>query len=256
MTARDKTYPAARTNANHSAARRDAIHCARWISSGVSAGPDEDLARRREARSVTRAVPGLLGAVPRHVGSPCACTPATAASACRARCDRRPRAHRPSSTILPSPRRTPRSDVASGAGEAIADHVVRIVDVLLDVIPGAAADLRPARIEQIAPGIRPAECTQSRAIIAGERAERHAVAGVAGRGELTRRGLADERQAVVGLDDLARPSVRDLESRQERARVLLERAIAGGGIALPARSCDPRRRRSRSRSRDADRCRR
>src|SRR4051812_35664468 len=41
---------------------------------------------------------------------------------------------------------------ALGTGEPVAHQIVRIVLVLADVVPQPAADLRPAGVEQLAPG--------------------------------------------------------------------------------------------------------
>ena len=83
--------------------------------------------------------------------------------------------------------------------------------------------------------------------------ERHAIARIAGRGELARRRLADERQAVSGLDDLSGPAVRDRRFAGATASACARARGSTLPCRPPVRSCDPGRRRSRSRSRDAGR---
>ena len=51
---------------------------------------------------------------------------------------------------LPWPRLHRAQRFRLGAGKPIANQVVRVVDVLLDVVPQAARERLPARIEQLA----------------------------------------------------------------------------------------------------------
>src|SRR5690349_7872992 len=154
----------------------------------------EHLARRCEARAVARTVPRALGVVPFHFAS-------------HVGADRRQLRH--TSVLVakhgdafavelddPPFAATDRSQrLRVGTQESIAQHVVRIVDVLLQVIPRAADDLLPSWIEQLAPGVLapfdPVPGHHPR-----ERAECHAVARVAGRHELPFRRLSDKRQSV------------------------------------------------------------
>src|SRR3954469_19714896 len=95
--------------------------------------PGEDAAGRREARAVTGAVPGPLGAVPPHF-------------AAHVRADRRQRRDVAALVAIGGDALSVQLEdapVAAGhpaqaapvrPGEAIADQVVRIVDILIEVI--------------------------------------------------------------------------------------------------------------------------
>src|SRR5580765_2969507 len=69
------------------------------------------------------------------------------------RCDLRPIAF--DDLALPPLHGTKRLRV--GSGKAIANHVVRVVDVLPEVVPQSAGEGLPTRIEEIRPGIRSPE---------------------------------------------------------------------------------------------------
>src|SRR5438270_6693210 len=117
-----------------------------------------------------------------------------------------------------------------GAGESIADEVIRIVLVLADVIPERAENLRAARLEQIGPRIAASEHA-----VGGhhprQRAERHAVAGISGAGELMVRRLADVRQAVGRFNHLSRPAMRDADAADHHFERAFEPFEAAVGVA-------------------------
>src|SRR5207247_819438 len=162
-------------------------------------------------RAMTRAIPRALRIVPgdgaRHV-----------------RADRRSRDRRAASIAIQRDLLSIARHDAAGAArhfargtslrarEPIANHVVRIIFVLADVVPrGAAENFFPSRIEELAPRI----LAPDHAIgghHSGERAERQPVAGESGAGELPLGGLADVRQTVRRFDYLPRPAMRDVDA--------------------------------------------
>ena len=154
--------------------------------SGDSAGPDDHRAVRLEARAVARAVPGAFSASFQSTRQPMWVQTADRRIMCPARRDNRDRlavqlehAARPRGTARAATCRRPPSDRESCSTDSPCS-------------PGGSprgrrgSSLRP-RVEQLAPRVLSPEHDRSAAIIAGERAERHPVAGEAGAGELARR---------------------------------------------------------------------
>src|SRR6476646_1127624 len=100
-------------------------------------------ARRREARAMARAIPRLLGAIPSHL-------------AAHVRADRRELRHLARiAAIRRDPLALQLEDAAFAAleraqasslrpGESIADQIIRIVDVFLEIVPRAAEQLGAA----------------------------------------------------------------------------------------------------------------
>ena len=116
--------------------------------------------------------------------------------------------------------------LAVGPGEPVANHVVGIVRVLLDVVPQAPAECRPVGRKQLRPRVL---APQNRIghHHPGQGTEGQAVPGETGGDELMVGCAADVRQAVGRLDDLARPPVRDLHARNPGAQRLLQARVAG-----------------------------
>ena len=110
-----------------------------------------------------------------------------------------------------------------GSRKAVANQVVRIVDVLLEVVPEPAGEGLPAGIEQLGPGIGAPE-DGVRDHHAGQRPERQAVARVSGRRVLMVGARPMYGQAIGRLDHLTRPAMRQLDVWHDRAQLLLERA--------------------------------
>ena len=218
-------------------------------------GSGDHVPLRRESRSVARAVPGPLGVVPARRCNPCACRSPIASTIAPAS-SREAATFLPScSMILPSPRLHRAQRPAFRAGEAIADQVVRVVLVLLDVFPQAAAQRLRGRDRTA----RSTDCagrgSRSRDHHRAERAERHAVAGESGGHVLMVGHAADVRQAVRASRSPAPTSDASPRASRQRSREpRLEAREARIGVRRSGRSCDPRRRRSRCRSRAADRC--
>ena len=166
-----------------------------------------------EPRAMARAVPGALGLIPGD-------------DAAHVRADRRAQRHGSALVAIGGDLRALALDhlpfatldraqrSALGAGEAIANQVVRIVGVFLDVVPqrrgealcgpdrtgrptdSAGRESRPRRSwPPSVPNVMP-------------------LPAEAGRGELMVGRPADVRQAVRRLDDLTRPAMASLEPRE------------------------------------------
>ena len=119
--------------------------------------------------------------------------------------------------------------VALRAAQPLAHHVVRVVGVLGEVTPSPAQDVLAMDVENLRPGIFPLKDRVSRHQC-GERTEGHAVAGETRARKLVFSGFSDERQAVVGLDDLAAPAVIDLRAGSIVLEPLFERTVMVAGI--------------------------
>ena len=90
------------------------------------------------------------------------------------------------------------------------------------------------RIEQFPPRIGPVEQNIAKEHCRAS-AERESVACKAGRRVLILGDLADERQAVVGFQHLARPTIRHDGGREDHVQTLDERAIGLRGVGTLAR---------------------
>src|SRR5690606_4820157 len=99
--------------------------------------------------------------------------------------------------------------------ETITEQVARVVQVLAHVAPEPAMERLAFHPQQLAPGTLATQVG-----VAGHHrrqcAEGEAIARETRGDELARRLLADEGQAVVGLDHLAQPATRDFGTRQAR----------------------------------------
>ena len=91
--------------------------------------------------------------------------------------------------------------IAVGSGKPIANHVVRIVGVFLEVVPQSLAKRLSIRCEERRPGIR-LPLNRVGDHHAGQRAECHAVAREPGGGVLMIGHHSDVRQAIMRLDHL------------------------------------------------------
>ncbi len=110
----------------------------------------------------------------------------------------------------------------SRAFETVAKQIVRIVQILFEVLPEPTVERLAPDAQQIEPGVLALEITIARHH-RGERAERESIAAEAGRDELARRVLADIGQAVLCFDDLAHPPMPDFRAGEKLAQALSER---------------------------------
>ena len=159
--------------------------------------------------------------------SPCGCTPPTAGSSRRLVPVDGDAVCRSDRARCPVPRGTARSDLPSAPANAIADQVVRVVLVLPDVVPEAAANALAARVEQIGPRVLPTEQSDR------PPSSRPSVPNVMPLPENPvptnwRSAVSPMiRQSVRRLDDLSRPPMRDLDAADHRAQRPLEPLEAG-----------------------------
>src|SRR5438105_11827232 len=91
------------------------------------------------------------------------------------------------------------------APEAVADHIKRVVEILLQVAPRAAMEFFSVNSEEIEPRVLPAKkpvpghhCAQ--------RSQRETIAAKTGGNELVPCVLTDEGQAIVGFYHLSQPA--------------------------------------------------
>src|SRR5262245_18997348 len=117
-----------------------------------------------------------------------------------------------------------------GAGESVADHVIRIVLVLADIVPRGAHDLLASRIEKLAPRILAADDAIG-SHHRREGTEGQTVAAESGASELAVGGLANIRQPVRRFDDLPRPAVSYFDVAVHPAQRALEAIEADAGVA-------------------------
>ena len=173
--------------------------------------PAEHGTRRVETRAVAGTIPGAIGRVPADEAFEMRADRGTdfhVAFVVAIRCDFPP----VQAYDFPSPVVHIVEGVRVGAGDTVADQVVRIIQILLHLPPETTMKGPSVHAEQVEPRILPVQVPIPRHHRT-QRAERKPIAAKARRNEFAVRVLANEGQPVIRLDDLAHPPMLEVLSQ-------------------------------------------